>query len=198
MQFCRGTIIRLLTPGTLIHRRPTPRRSITRQYLRTKRHAIAANRRGAGIAGPGHSCRMQASLVRELSHRRGFLRARWEDLLRAEPVTSPLGLPDALVHLIDVTLEEIFAALADGPCAPRAAGVVHCTIANGRPRSGRPTSDHHCRILRCVPSELSPAAWTGFRAGNGSCSLPWSPCVGTKTPRRFRRIPLPPPQPQSP
>jgi hypothetical protein len=35
------------------------------------------------------------------------MRARWEALLRAEPVTTPLGLPDTLVHLIDTTLEQI-------------------------------------------------------------------------------------------
>ena len=31
--------------------------------------------------------------------------------MRAEPVTTPLGLPDTLVHLIDVTLEQVFATL---------------------------------------------------------------------------------------
>jgi hypothetical protein len=56
---------------------------------------------------------MQASLLRELVSRRFAIRARWEALLRAEPVTTPLGLPDALVHLIDTTLEEIFASLAE-------------------------------------------------------------------------------------
>ena len=39
------------------------------------------------------------------------MRARWEALLRAEPVVTPLGLPDTLVHLIDTTLSEIFSAL---------------------------------------------------------------------------------------
>lgn len=43
---------------------------------------------------------------------------RWEALLRAEPVTSPLALPDALVHLIDTTLEEIFAGLANPADVP--------------------------------------------------------------------------------
>ena len=57
---------------------------------------------------------MQASLVRELASRRFTIRSRWEALLRAEPVTTPLALPDALVHLIDTTLEEIFTTLANG------------------------------------------------------------------------------------
>ena len=54
---------------------------------------------------------MQDSLLRELHSRRFSVRARWEVLLRAEPVTSPLGHPDALVHLIDTTLDEIFTTL---------------------------------------------------------------------------------------
>ena len=58
---------------------------------------------------------MQASLLRELRCRRFSVRARWETLLRAEPVATPLGLPDALIHLIDSTLEEIFSTLEAGP-----------------------------------------------------------------------------------
>jgi hypothetical protein len=54
---------------------------------------------------------MQASLLRQFQGRRFSIRARWEALLRAEPVATPLGLPDALVHLIEGTLEEIFATL---------------------------------------------------------------------------------------
>jgi hypothetical protein len=56
---------------------------------------------------------MQASLLRELVSRRFAIRARWEALLRAEPVMTPLGLPDALVHLIDTSLQDIFAMLGD-------------------------------------------------------------------------------------
>jgi hypothetical protein len=54
---------------------------------------------------------MQGPLLREFRCRRFTIRARWEALLRAEPVNTPLGLPDALVHLIDTTLEEIFGAV---------------------------------------------------------------------------------------
>jgi hypothetical protein len=62
---------------------------------------------------------MQASLLRELRGRRFSVRARWEAVLRAEPVTTPLGLPDTLVHLIDTTLEEIFLVLDNPPKRPR-------------------------------------------------------------------------------
>ena len=54
---------------------------------------------------------MQASFLRELRNRRFSVRTRWEALLHAEPVLTPLGLPDTLVHLIDTTLEEILATL---------------------------------------------------------------------------------------
>jgi hypothetical protein len=58
---------------------------------------------------------MQVSLLRELRGRRFSIRARWEAILRAEPVATPLGLPDTLVHLIDTTLDEIFATLDNPP-----------------------------------------------------------------------------------
>lgn len=40
--------------------------------------------------------------------RRPELRRSWESLLRVEKTTSPLANPDALVHLIDRTLDEVF------------------------------------------------------------------------------------------
>jgi hypothetical protein len=58
-----------------------------------------------------HTSAMQPSLLRELRSQRISIRGRWSTLLRAEPVSTPLALPDALVHLIDSTLDEIFAAL---------------------------------------------------------------------------------------
>ena len=56
---------------------------------------------------------MQESLVSALRAQRPRVRAHWEALLRVEPVGSPLGHPDALVHLIDWTLDEIFTAIAN-------------------------------------------------------------------------------------
>ena len=54
----------------------------------------------------------------ELRARRLRIQASWEALLRAEPINSPLGHPDALVHLIDWTIDQIFSALADPPSQP--------------------------------------------------------------------------------
>ena len=54
---------------------------------------------------------MQASLLRELHARRFAIRSRWETLLRAEPVATPLGNPEALVHLIDTTMDELLSML---------------------------------------------------------------------------------------
>jgi len=56
---------------------------------------------------------MQEILVSALRAQRPHVRAHWEALLRVEPVGSPLGHPDALVHLIDWTLDEIFTAIAN-------------------------------------------------------------------------------------
>lgn len=56
---------------------------------------------------------MQDSLVCALRTQRPQIRERWAALLRIEPVGSPLGHPDALVHLIDWTIDEIFAGLAN-------------------------------------------------------------------------------------
>ena len=74
---------------------------------------------------------MQASLLRELHARRFSIHARWEDLLRAEPVTTPLGLPDTLVHLIEATLDDIFAAFDHQ--SKRAWTNSSRAVANGRP-----------------------------------------------------------------
>lgn len=65
---------------------------------------------------------MQESLVSALRAQRPKIRASWEALLRGEPVATPLGHPDALVHLLDWTLDEIFAALANPLARHRASG----------------------------------------------------------------------------
>lgn len=54
---------------------------------------------------------MEAELLAALRSRREEIRARWAELLRVEPVNTPLAHPDALAHLIDWTLEEIFRGL---------------------------------------------------------------------------------------
>ena len=55
---------------------------------------------------------MQDHLVRSLRLASAQIRTRWEALLHAEPVTTPLAYPDALVHLIDSTLDDLFFRLA--------------------------------------------------------------------------------------
>jgi hypothetical protein len=51
---------------------------------------------------------MHDSFLRALQTHRPTLRRRWEELLRAERVTSPMANPDALVHLMDWTLDRLF------------------------------------------------------------------------------------------
>ena len=70
---------------------------------------------------------MQEALVNALRSRRPRIRAHWEALLRAEPVATPLGHPDSLVHLLDWTLDEIFTILAN-PLARRHAVGGHAVI----------------------------------------------------------------------
>jgi hypothetical protein len=56
---------------------------------------------------------MQEALVTALRAQRSLIREQWEALLRVEPVTSPLGHPDSLVHMLEWTLDEIFAGLTN-------------------------------------------------------------------------------------
>ena len=55
---------------------------------------------------------MQESLAAALRDRRPETRQHWETLLRTEPVATPLGHPDSLVHLIDWSLDEIYSAIS--------------------------------------------------------------------------------------
>ena len=70
---------------------------------------------------------MQAIIVRTLLARRPQIRARWEALLRIERVTSPLAHPEMLVHLIDWSIDEVFAALR--PKATRKNSPAPCPLA---------------------------------------------------------------------
>jgi len=46
-----------------------------------------------------------------LEGQRPLIKQRWEALLRAEPTSSPLSSPDALVYLMDETLDQLTAAM---------------------------------------------------------------------------------------
>lgn len=54
---------------------------------------------------------MHETFLHTLQTNRGALCARWEVLLRAEPVSSPLANPDTLVHLMSWTLDHLVAEL---------------------------------------------------------------------------------------
>ena len=51
---------------------------------------------------------MHESFIRALFRHRPTLRTRWEALLRAERINSPLDNPDTLVFLMDYTLDRLF------------------------------------------------------------------------------------------
>jgi hypothetical protein len=61
---------------------------------------------------------MPDRLLRNLQALRPTILERWETLLRAEPVTSPLANPDSLVYLMGWTLDRFFTALR-GPLSRR-------------------------------------------------------------------------------
>lgn len=54
---------------------------------------------------------MHESFLHALQTQRSNLRERWEELLRAERVSSPLAQPDFLVYLMDWTLDSLFSEL---------------------------------------------------------------------------------------
>ena len=78
------------------------------------------NKRCGAASGPGwHDGNMQDGLMRALLTIRPTLRQRWETLLRAERATSPLANPDALVYLMDWTLDRLFEDLRAAPSRRR-------------------------------------------------------------------------------
>jgi hypothetical protein len=62
---------------------------------------------------------MQDELMSALLARRPLIRGRWEALLRVERANSPLANPDALVHLLDWTIDEVFRTLQTLPSRRR-------------------------------------------------------------------------------
>lgn len=54
---------------------------------------------------------MQEEVFRSLCARRPQLRQHWETLLRTERASSPLANPEALVFMMDWTLDRVFEAL---------------------------------------------------------------------------------------
>ena len=64
---------------------------------------------------------MSNDFVAALRSRRPDIRRRWRELLRADRPNTPLANPEALVNLIDWTLEEIERALLSSRTGPRTA-----------------------------------------------------------------------------
>lgn len=87
---------------------------------------------------------MNKTLLAALHQRRSEIRARWEALLRVEPVSTPLANPDTLVYLFDQTLDEVLGALPERAAVPL------------RPRA-RPTSQCDCNPMRAYFLSLEQA-----------------------------------------
>jgi hypothetical protein len=80
---------------------------------------------------------MQEELVRALRAQRAETRARWETLLRIERVNTPLANPDALVFMIDWTLDEAFNELQHPHIRRRGPRAVDGTTARASCPCGR-------------------------------------------------------------
>ena len=57
---------------------------------------------------------VQTEFLWAFEAQRPAIRANWEHLLRIERINSPLANPDTLVHLLDLTLNELFQGLRAG------------------------------------------------------------------------------------
>ena len=81
---------------------------------------------------------MKQGYLEALDGHRADIRRTWEILLRAAPATTPLGLPDTLVFLMDESLEQLFSLfrsrsthqwLTRHPPAARSVGIsCHCRL----------------------------------------------------------------------
>lgn len=69
----------------------------------------------AAASGFDYALPMDHQLLQALQARRAEIRFRWEVLLRAERLHTPLANPCTLIFLFDSTLDEVFAALAGRP-----------------------------------------------------------------------------------
>jgi hypothetical protein len=72
---------------------------------------------------------MESGVIERLEALRPEVKAKWETLLRVEPVSSPLAAPDTLVHLIDWTLDALFDSLRP-PHGRRRAGRAGFSVAD--------------------------------------------------------------------
>lgn len=85
---------------------------IARDKIRAVKKRAALAKRGEAVCRRHwQTLAMQEELVCALDARRPEIRGRWRALLRAERATSPLAHPDALVHLVDWTIDEVLGAL---------------------------------------------------------------------------------------
>lgn len=85
---------------------------------------------------------MHETLLRALQERRPQICARWEALLRLEPLHTPLAHPDMLVFLFDQTLDEVLTARPKAP---------------GKPVRSRPRCECDCNPMRVYFPALEQA-----------------------------------------
>ena len=75
---------------------------------------------------------MQSTLVDDLRAKRPAIYSRWKEVLSLDPETSPLGDPEILVYMIDLTLDELFRDLGGSDGATGRAHAAAAACACGR------------------------------------------------------------------
>lgn len=78
-----------------------------------------------------HTAGMEDRMLHALEAQRAETHQRWEALLRVEPVTTPLGRPDALKHMIDFTLATLYSCLRGAHAKRRNLRSVSAAVADG-------------------------------------------------------------------
>ncbi len=91
-----------------------------------------------------------------LKQHRAALRQRWEMLLRGERVSSPLAHPDALVHLMDWTLDRLFDELRQPQFRRHASTTTTMTDgpSQGCPCGRNPLLTYFCTLQQALVETL--------------------------------------------
>jgi len=98
---------------------------------------------------------MKKGFMEAIEGRRGEIKRKWELLLRAAPATTPLGNPDALVYLMDESLDQLFTLFHGRTSHP-------CSRAHLAAK-GLGT-DCHCRLNPLINYFISGQTALGFAA----------------------------------
>ncbi len=99
---------------------------------------------------------MKQGYLEALDGHRAEIRRKWELLLRAAPVTTPLGNPDTLIYLMDESIEQLFALFRSKS--------THEWLSRHPPAAGDVGSTCHCRLNPLINYFIAGQAALAFAA----------------------------------